>query len=133
MGWENSAKNPLSQTRCICGWPLKYYLNQSSLLKRHYDYSGISVYCASATLVFLVNFWIFQKQPPDVWKSLKIMKSLTNFAISTGKLHACKFIQNRLQDRCFPLNIAKFLRSPISKNICSVSNCFCIDSFIKFR
>ena len=33
----------------------------------------------------------------------------------------------------FFLNIAKFLRTSISKNICSVSSCFCIDSFIKFR
>ena len=43
---------------------------------------------------------------------------LKNFAILTGMLQACNFIKNGLQRRCFPLNIAKFLRTPISKNIC---------------
>ena len=36
-------------------------------------------------------------------------------------LHALKiykFIKKRLQHRCFPVNIAKFLRTPILKNIC---------------
>ena len=28
------------------------------------------------------------------------------------------FIKKRLQHRCFPLNIAKFLRTPTLKNIC---------------
>ena len=56
-----------------------------------------------------------------------------NFATFTGKLQACNFIENRLQYRCFPLNIAQILSTPISKNPCLVSNCFCIDSFIKFR
>ena len=33
-------------------------------------------------------------------------------------LEACNFIKKRLQLRCFPLNFAKFLRTPILKNIC---------------
>ena len=32
-------------------------------------------------------------------------------------LKDCNFIKKRLQDRCFPANIAKFLRTPILKNI----------------
>ena len=28
------------------------------------------------------------------------------------------FIKKRLQNRCFPVSIAKFLRTPILKNIC---------------
>ena len=35
-----------------------------------------------------------------------------------NKVVTCKVIQKRLQQRCFHLNIAKFLRTPISKNIC---------------
>ena len=35
-----------------------------------------------------------------------------------NKVATCKVIQKRLQQRCFHLNIAKFLRTPISKNIC---------------
>ena len=30
----------------------------------------------------------------------------------------CNFIKKRLQHRCFPVIIAKFLRIPILKNIC---------------
>ena len=50
---------------------------------------------------------------------------LKNFAILTGK-HLCwsffitKFIKNRLQHMCFPVNIAKFLRTPILRNICKL-------------
>ena len=36
----------------------------------------------------------------------------------TGGPWACNFIKKRLQHRCFPVNIAKFLRTPILKNIC---------------
>ena len=34
--------------------------------------------------------------------------ALKNFAIFTRKHHACNFIEKRLQQRCFPVNIAKF-------------------------
>ena len=47
-----------------------------------------------------------------------------------GKLQDCNFIKNRLQRRYFPLNIAKFLKTPIMKNICSVSSYLCIDSLL---
>ena len=30
--------------------------------------------------------------------------------------HACKFIKKRLQQRCFPVSIAKFLITPVLKN-----------------
>ena len=40
-----------------------------------------------------------------------------NFAIFAGKLQACNFLKKTLQQRCFPLNIANFLRTPILKNI----------------
>ena len=33
-------------------------------------------------------------------------------------LQACNFIKKRLQHKCFPKNIAKFLRTTILKNIC---------------
>ena len=52
-----------------------------------------------------------------------------NLAIFTGKhlfwsflfkkgLQACSFIKKRLQRSCFPMNIAKLLRTLILKNIC---------------
>ena len=58
---------------------------------------------------------------------------LKSFSMFTGRLQARNFIKNTLQHRYFPLNIAKFFRTPISKDICSVSSCFSIDSFSKFR
>ena len=33
-------------------------------------------------------------------------------------LQACNFIKQRPQHRCFPVRFAKFLRTPILKNIC---------------
>ena len=33
-------------------------------------------------------------------------------------LQACKVIKKRLQGRCFLVNVAKFLRTPVLKNIC---------------
>ena len=33
-------------------------------------------------------------------------------------LRACNFIKKRLQQRCFPMKFAEFLRTPILKNIC---------------
>ena len=57
---------------------------------------------------------------------------LKNFAMFTGKhlswrnlfqimvpgLKACKLIKKRPQHRCFPVNIAKFLRTPVLRNSC---------------
>ena len=41
-------------------------------------------------------------------------------------LKACNFIKTRLLHRCFPMNIAKFLRLPILKNFCErlLFDCF---------
>ena len=43
-----------------------------------------------------------------------VLESLFNKAAA---LQVCNFIKKRLQDRCFPVIIAKFLRVPILKNI----------------
>ena len=61
-----------------------------------------------------------QKQPPKVFYKRAVLK---NLAIFTGK-HLCWSLflikllyQKRLQHRCLPVNIAKFLRTSILKNI----------------
>ena len=41
-----------------------------------------------------------------------MLESLLN---KVAGLKACIFIKKRLQHRCFPVNIAKFLRTPILK------------------
>ena len=43
-----------------------------------------------------------------------VLESLFNKAAG---LQVCNFIKKRLQQRCFPVIIAKFLRTPILKNI----------------
>ena len=55
----------------------------------------------------------------DMYYKKVVLKKCTIF---TGK-HLCwslfcNFIKKRLQHRCFPVNIAKFLRTFILKNIC---------------
>ena len=68
------------------------------------------------------------KQPlTDVLKTVVLI----NFAIFTGKrlcwsfffyknvsLQSCNVIKKRFQYTCFPVNIAKFVRTPTLKNIC---------------
>ena len=44
-----------------------------------------------------------------------MLKSIFN---KVATLKACYIIKKRLQHRCFPVNIAKFLRTSILKNIC---------------
>ena len=44
-----------------------------------------------------------------------VLGSLFNKAAA---LQACNFIKKKLQHRCFPVIIAKFLRIPILRNIC---------------
>ena len=44
-----------------------------------------------------------------------MLKSLLNKGAGRK---VCNFIKKRLQHRCFPVNIGKFLRTPILKNIC---------------
>ena len=56
------------------------------------------------------SMWLLQKQPPEVFCKKGV---LNNFTIFTGKLLCW-----RLEHTCFPVNIAKFLRTLILKNIC---------------
>ena len=55
-----------------------------------------------------------------------VFKKFTNLKVkqqcwSFAGLKACNFIKKRLQHRCFPVNLMKFLRTPILKNICRSS------------
>ena len=78
------------------------------------------------TCGFIFLLWN-QKQPPEVFYKKALLK---NFAIFTGKylcwsLFLIKLlafraatIKKRLQHKCLPVNIAKYLRTPLLKNIC---------------
>ena len=47
----------------------------------------------------------------NIHRKMLVLESLFNKV-------AWKFIKKRLQHRCFPVNISKFVRTPILKNIC---------------
>ena len=68
----------------------------------------------------LKSFAIFTWEKP-------VLKSFFNL----GLLQACHFIKKRLQHRCFPVNIATFLKTPTLTNICEwlllkLDSCFCL-------
>ena len=65
----------------------------------------------------------FQQQLPEllyknaVLKFCNILRKTPVLESPSGlRLWASNFIKKRLQHRCFPVNIAKLLRTPISKN-----------------
>ena len=58
----------------------------------------------------LFSMCLLQRQPPDEFCKKGF---LYNFTLFTGK-----HMRWRPQHECFPVNIAKFLRTPILKNTC---------------
>ena len=44
----------------------------------------------------------------NIHSKISVLESLVN---KVAELQACNFIKKWLQDRCFPVNIAKFLRT----------------------
>ena len=76
----------------------------------------------SSRLLLLLAY--LKKQPPRCTVEKGVFKNFTNF---TGK-HLCwsklqgwrayNFIKKNFLHSCFPVNFAKFLRTPIFKNIC---------------
>ena len=66
--------------------------------------------------------WL-QKQPRKVlYKKAGLLEILQYSQEYTKKsdMKSCNIIKKRHQHKCFPVNIAKFLRTPILKNICEV-------------
>ena len=70
-----------------------------------------------------MSLGIIQKQPPkcfvkkfsNIRRKTSVLESLFNKA---AVLQTSNFIKKRLQHRCFSVNIAKYLRTPILKNFC---------------
>ena len=59
------------------------------------------------------NNKISEKYNEQVFYKKAVLKNFSIFS-----LQFCNFIKKRLQHGCFPMNIAKFLRTPVLKNIC---------------
>ena len=64
----------------------------------------------SKRLILFKNWWeaYAEKQPPEMFYEKAVLRHL----------QAYNSINERLQCRCFPVKLAKFLRTPILKNIC---------------
>ena len=80
-------------------------------------------------LFFIINVWQSPKHDRSSNQRFSIRKLLIRFSNILRKtlvfeslfnevagLQACNFIKKKLQHRCFPVNIAKFLRIPILRN-----------------
>ena len=90
------------------------------------SYQKYPVFCTKGFQSLHGQNLVFQELRKQVPGCSVKKGAIKNFAIFTGKhlccslflikrgLQACNFIEKRLQHRCFPVNIAKFLRTPIS-------------------
>ena len=70
---------------------------------------------------------ILQKQPSEVFRIKTVLEHFAIFRTTpvsnslfnkVAGLKACNFIKKRLQHSYFLVNIAKFFKTPILKNIC---------------
>ena len=115
-----------------------FYLSCSFLCQQHWEYLPWNSFveaCAMCAAEGWTTWTLLQwKQPfADVLQfEIGVFK---NFAILTVKhlcwslfnkvavLKTCNFIKKRLQHRCFPVKIARFLRTPFLHN--TSDGCFC--------
>ena len=95
------------------------YCRKASLMKiallPRYFWSNISM-----SKLFMATSEAYRTSRLEVFCKKGVLKNFANF---TGKrlcwsLFLINFIKMRLQRRCFPVKFAKFLRTPIVKNIC---------------
>ena len=78
-----------------------------------------SRYLADTKLIFGYNFVPPLKAVIKSYYEKKKCARVETKSLSEGAdLQACNFIKKILQHRCFPVNIAKLLRTPVLKNIC---------------
>ena len=55
---------------------------------------------------------------PQLYESFTRKYKFVTLKLLASSAEACNFIKKRLQHRCFPVNIQKFVRIPIMKNVC---------------
>ena len=96
-----------------------WVLNASPIIVSEYVSEHVCVFCyyfhfesikfrsSRSQMSFKIRyFWKFL----NIYRKTRVLELLYNkFAV----LQVCKFIKKRLQHRCFPLNIAKFLRTTL--------------------
>ena len=128
-----------------------YFSDQSDLINHPplpFPFLFLESFWLLQNFLKVTNFLKQQKQSPQVFCKNGALKNFAIFEVSFYKfadLPDCNLIKKRLQHTCFPVNIAKFLKTFILKRTCErlllkqlfykalVSSCFCIGYFIKFR
>ena len=93
-----------------CFWSLKFRSKNT-----HATLKCLKVFCKK----------MLQKQPPEMFCKKGVLKSFTSLTentcvgVSFNKVTGFQvnYIKKRIQRRCFPVNNAKFLRTPILKKI----------------
>ena len=99
--------------RTLFSWNTRFEIHPFALLPTKYHLNMVVEFRAEAKL----------KQPLKVFYK----KCCSwNISIKNAGLEACSFIKKRLQYMCFPVNIAKFLRTPFWRT--SVNSCFWLNS-----
>ena len=96
---------------------IKYYVNKVSSRNVHYWSTGTHE---------LVDWCLYElkcfnsKNSHQRWSIKKLFWKVSQYLHEPSVLKSLflKFINKRLQLRCFPVNIMKFLRTPFLKNIC---------------
>ena len=113
--------------------------NKKTWVKTFCTFAGMTSLTLNSKLYNLIVSWNLIKTQQNFAqnsfsiKLRKISHKNRGEVLASGK--ACNFIKKRLQHRCFLVNIGKFLRTPILKNICErllllkhsqlPSPCFC--------
>ena len=105
----------------FCSFWFKIQLHS---IYENWDFINFSALTTYTQIVIVTNK--VQKQPPGVFYKKDVLKNFSKF---TGK-HLCwslffnkdaglrpaTLLKNRFQQRCFPVNFVKFLRTPFLKN-----------------
>ena len=105
-------KTPLDGCYCSAVW--------------HLPVKSMQDFCWEQWLKLITSDWQVQKQPPKVFYKklfLGILQYsqeniwLESLFIKVARLRDWHFVKKRLQHKCFLVNILKFLRTSILKNI----------------
>ena len=109
--WSCGSKNNLSNVSWKFWSKLKACGDVKSKKGTPADFTILTIRSSQQRCCIRKQFLKILQDPLEtpVWESI-----LKNFA----DLSTCNFIKKRLQHKCFPVNVAKFLIQPILKNIC---------------
>ena len=102
-------ETPKNSTICLCAHNVNLYARLSSVTDLHLILSRNSTEVAVRRSSLKKAFKILH----FYWK----IPVLRSFFDKVANLKACNFIKKRLQHRCFPVNIAKCLRTTFIEHI----------------